>query len=228
MKRLFTIATAAFFAVALASCGGEQNNEESTETEESKMEESTDAGASGQFSISSDDSKIMWEGNMLAVGGVSLYGHQGTLNLAKGQLNMTDGVITDGTIVADMSTITPTDDNFNPEEGKSKDKLVGHLSSDDFFAIKEYPTATFVVTDADETTIKGEMTIRGVTHPESITDFSIEEADGKMKAKGTMTIDRQKYNVAFSMSAEDKILSDDIILSFDLVGMNKEKKEAAM
>lgn len=228
MKRLFTFATAAFFAAALASCGGEQKQEESTEKEEKKMEESSDKGVSGAFSVSTEDSKIMWEGNMLAIGGVSLYGHQGTLDLAKGQINMTDGIITDGTIVADMSSIAPTDDNYNPEEGRSQEKLVGHLSSDDFFAIEEYPTATFVINASDGDVIKGDMTIRGVTNTEKITDFTIEAVDGKMKAKGTMTIDRQKYNVAFSMSAEDKILSDDIILSFDLVGMDETKKEPAM
>lgn len=228
MKRLFTFATAAFFAAALASCGGEQNKEESTEKEESKVEKSTEAGASGQFVVSTDDSKIMWEGNMLAIGGVSLYGHQGTLNIMKGQVNMTDGVVTGGTIVADMTTITPTDDNYKPEEGRSKDKLVGHLSSDDFFAIEEYPRATFVIGGSDGDVIKGDMTIRGVTNSEKITDFSLESVDGKMKAKGTMTIDRQKYNVAFSMGAEDKILSDDIVLSFDLVGMDETKKEPAM
>ncbi len=218
MKRLFTFASAAFFVAALASCGGNQNTEETTtEKEETTEESGADAGASGQFMLSTDDSKIMWEGNMLAIGGVSLYGHQGTLNLAKGQLNMTDGVVTEGTIVADMTSIQPTDDNFKPEEGRSKDKLVGHLSSDDFFATEEYPNATFVVTGADENVIKGEMTIRGITNPESITDFTINTENGKMKAKGTMTIDRQKYEVAFSMSAEDKILSDDIVLSFDLV-----------
>ncbi|MCA1763458.1 MAG: YceI family protein [Cryomorphaceae bacterium] len=218
MKRFFTIASAAIFAAALASCGGNQNTEE-TSTEEKSMEEqeTTNTGTSGQFKVSTDDSRIMWEGNMLAIGGVSLYGHQGTLNIAKGQLNMTDGVVTDGTIVVDMTTIAPTDDNYDPEEGKSKDKLIGHLSSDDFFAVEEYPTATFVVTGADNDVIKGDMTIRGVTNPESITDFTIDAESGKMKAKGTMTLDRQKYEVAFSMSAEDKILSDDIVLSFDLV-----------
>ena len=35
--------------------------------------------------------------------------------------------------------------------------------------------------------------------------------------KGKMTLDRQKYDVAFEMPAKDKVLSDDLDLEFMLV-----------
>ena len=199
------------------SCGGEAT-EESTSTEDSSMnEEMTEEGPSGSYTLSQDESMLAWEGNMLKVGGVSLYGHNGTINFQKGMMTMENGKIVDGTFVVEMNTITPTDDSYNPEEGRTQEKLVGHLSSPDFFAIDSFPTATFQVTGMEEGKIMGDMTIRGITNSETIENVTMETMEGKVKATGSMTLDRQKYNVAFSMPAEDKVLSDDLDLEFTIV-----------
>jgi polyisoprenoid-binding protein YceI len=65
--------------------------------------------------------------------------------------------------------------------------------------------------------IMGDMTIRGITNPETLENVTMEVMEGKVKAKGSMTLDRQKYNVAFAMPVEDKILSDDLELEFTIV-----------
>ena len=52
---------------------------------------------------------------------------------------MTDGVLTGGSFVVDMNSITTTD-----LEGGSADKLEGHLKSDDFFGVQSHPKATLI------------------------------------------------------------------------------------
>jgi polyisoprenoid-binding protein YceI len=219
MKRVLSITGSFLLGLFLISCEGGMT-EEANETEETTLSEEA-SGASGSYSLSTNESKLMWEGNMLKVGGVSLYGHQGTLDFQKGMMTLKDGKITDGTFVVDMSTITPTDDSYGEEN--PKEKLVGHLSSPDFFAIDSFPTATFQVTGMEDGKIMGDMTIRGITNSETIEDVTMETMDGKVKATGKMTLDRQKYNVAWENSAEDKVLSDDLDLEFTVVATADDK-----
>jgi polyisoprenoid-binding protein YceI len=199
----------------LFSCEGTTEETADGAATEETTEEA--AGPSGKYTLDNTESKLMWEGNMLKVGGVSLYGHNGTIDFEKGMMTMENGKITDGTFVVDMSTITPTDDNYG--EDNTPEKLVGHLSSPDFFAVDSFPTATFKVTGMEGNKIMGDMTIRGITHSETIDGVTMETMDGKVMAKGAMTLDRQKYEVAWENPAEDKVLSDDLDLEFNIVAM---------
>ena len=218
MKQVFSIASTFALGLFLVSCEG-GTAEEANKTDETEvMEESK--GPSGSYSLVQGESQLNWEGNMLKIGGVSLYGHDGTINFEKGMMTMKDGKIVDGTFVVDMSTITPTDDNYGEEN--PKEKLIGHLSSPDFFAIDSFPTATFQVKGMEDGKIMGDMTIRGVTNSETIENVTMENMDGKVKATGSMTLDRQKYNVAWSNPAEDKVLSDDLDLEFVIVANTDE------
>ncbi|MCH2213533.1 MAG: YceI family protein [Flavobacteriales bacterium] len=224
MKKVISLFGAASIALFFASCGTEPSTEEVTKTDEAVSEDaSQEGGPSGSFTLSSDESMLGWEGSMVKIGGISLYGHNGTINFEKGMMTMKNGKITDGTFVVDMTTITPTDDAYDEEN--TSENLVGHLSSPDFFAVDSFPTATFVVTGMEGDKIMGDMTIRGVTNPETIEGVSLDVMDGKVKAKGSMTIDRQKYNVAFSMGPGEKILSDDLGLEFTIIAS---ADEAAM
>jgi polyisoprenoid-binding protein YceI len=162
---------------------------------------------------------LAWEGTMLKIGGVSLYGHTGTLAFQKGMMTMENGKIVKGMFIVEMNTITPTDEAYNVEEGKTPEKLVGHLSSPDFFAVDSFPTATFQVTGMEDGKIMGDMTIRGITNAETMENVTMETMDGKVKATGSMTLDRQKYNVAFDLGVEDKIISDDLDLEFTIVAV---------
>jgi len=217
-----TISYLSIFSILffLASCGGGDSTETSSEEqamEESNTDNSDNANLNGNYVLNTDESVLMWEGNMLKVGGVSLYGHSGTMNFRKGQIKFDNGSIKNGMLAVDMTSIKPTDENYNPEEDRTKAKLIGHLSSDDFFAVKEYPLATYELKAGDMKGVKGIMTIRGNSNAESISDLEMTKNGDQITIKGKMTIDRQKYNVAFEMPAEDKVLSDDLDLEFKVV-----------
>lgn len=215
MKKINLTAATMIGAFLLFSCGGtdqnngqDNNNTDSTATE-SSLEEADLKKES--FTLNLDSSKVMWSGDM-----VGLYSHEGWVKLKEGNVEVTNGEISGGTFVVDMTTITPTDENYKPEEGKSPEKLVEHLSSDDFFLISEYPTAKFEITGADmeNNQLKGNLTIRGITHEETIDNVTFNKEEGT--ASGELVFDRSTFDVKFTHPAQDMVLSNDITLDIEL------------
>ena len=68
-------------------------------------------------------SSVKWLGKK--VGGE----HSGTILVKEGALEVTGGKVTGGKVVIDMNSIVDTD----IADAGMKDRLVGHLKSDDFF-----------------------------------------------------------------------------------------------
>lgn len=159
-------------------------------------------------------SLVTWKGEM--IGG--LYGHKGIVALKESKLQLTDGKVSGGNFTIDMTTIKPTDDNYNPKEGKSPENLVGHLTTPDFFDAATHPTASFVITSVEGTTAKGKLTVRGVTNDEVIENVTVTPEGDNVKVTGTLTFDRQKYGVAYATGSKDTILSDDIVIEVTLAG----------
>lgn len=111
------------------------------------------AGALQARDYQMTDHTIRWTGSMPAKT------HEGLLPLKSFEADITDqGKVTALTAVVDMTKINVTD-----LEGKSRDKLMGHLRSDDFFDVEEYPTAIFVLDEHKGDKFHGTLTIRGVT-----------------------------------------------------------------
>ena len=226
MKTTLSYLSIISFSLFLLSCGGGDSAEHSKDkqeegmTKDESMNETPGNELNGIYSLNPEESIINWEGNMLKVGGVSLYGHNGIIKFAKGEVRFENGNLKDGMFVVDMKTIKPTDENYKPEEDRTKERLVGHLSSDDFFAIDANPTSTFQIQGGDMNTVKGTMTIRGKSNTESIEDLNVIQNNEQVIIKGKMIVDRQKYGVAFEMPAKDKVLSDDLELEFKVV-LNK-------
>lgn len=206
--KLKTLSLALMSAAALSfmSC----SSEESASTEETTTEATP--LADGTVSIDTSASAVMWKGVM-----VGMYDHSGTVKLNSGNVIVADGKITGGTFEVNLNTINPTDENYKPEEDRTPEKLVGHLSSDDFFNVAQYPTATFEITGSEGTTVMGNLTVRGKTNPEKVENVVISEENGMVKMTGDLTFDRKKYDVAFTHPMKEMVLSDDVNLNISLV-----------
>ncbi len=143
--------------------------------------------------------------------------HSGTISVKEGSLEVSNGKVTGGKVVIDMNSIVDTDladANWNA-------KLVGHLKSDDFFGVATYPTADLVITKVDGNTFSGNLTIKGITNPTSFTATASKEGNSTVY-KGTLTIDRSKYNVKYGSKSffdnlGDKVIYDEFTLDFSLV-----------
>ena len=183
------------------------------DSKESSSSETTEATAGlpdGTLSVDTTASEVMWKGSM-----VGMYDHSGDVKLESGNVTVADGKITGGKFVIDLTSITPTDSNY--KEDKTPEKLVGHLSSEDFFHIEQYPTATFDITGSEGNTVMGNLTVRGKTNPEKVENVVISEENGQMHLKGDIKFDRTKYDVAFKHPMQEMVISNDIEMNVTLV-----------
>lgn len=200
MKKI-TLSILSLLFVSLVSCNSGETTEEAVATVE---------GISTDFTADLDSSAVMWKGEMLG-----LYSHEGTVKLTEGTASIENGVVRSGKFTVDLATINPTDNGYDAEN--TKEKLIGHLSSDDFFNTTTFPTASFEVTSADSVSVSGNLTVRGKTNAEKVENVTISEVDGTIKITGDLKFDRTKYDVKFSTGAAEKVLSNDITLKLNLV-----------
>lgn len=64
----------------------------------------------------------------------------------------------------------------------------------------------------------GNMTLRGITHPETVENVTMTKEGDQVKITGEMVIDRKKYDVSWDSPMEDRVLSNDLDLEIQLIG----------
>lgn len=169
------------------------------------------------YKVNVADSKVAWTGEKIA--GT----HTGTINVSQGALEFDGDKLTGGSFVIDMNSIVDTD-----LQGEYKEKLEGHLKSDDFFGVASYPTSQFKITSVkpagkNKYDITGDITIKGIT--QKITFPAVIEVNGKMvTATSTITVDRSKFNVKYGSKSffddiGDKVIYDEFKLDVTLVAL---------
>ncbi len=194
----------------LTSCGG------------NKTVDATDAQAVAKgegdavYQINNTESVIDWTGKKTLVESA----HNGTISISEGSITVDGGVITAGSFIIDMKSITCTD----LTDADMNAKLVGHLTSADFFAVDSFPTSTFAITSVNKNTqadsltnnyiIAGNLTIKGIDkNIEFPANVTIE--NGTLSAKATFSIDRTQWDVKYGSGSlfsdlGDKAISDAI------------------
>jgi polyisoprenoid-binding protein YceI len=171
------------------------------------------------YAVQPQLSSLGWVGKK--VGGQ----HNGTIALKSGSVLVRGNQLSGGTFVVDMTSIKNTD----LTDADYNAKLLGHLKSDDFFAVDKNPTATFVITgikplrgdaSGNNATVSGNLTIKGQTHPLSF-PAKVGVKNGVASASGVATIDRTQYDVKYGSTlfgaAADKAIDDNFTLSFNVV-----------
>lgn len=180
------------------------------------------AFASGVMKLDAASSAVGWKGSKKAGSA-----HNGAIAVKEGSVTFdAKGALTAGNFVVDMKTLTNEDLKDSPDYQK---KLVGHLSSPDFFNVSKYPTAEFKITSVkadpknkDEFIVSGDFTMIGKTQPIS---FPAKIALDKTSATGqaTIKIDRTKWGLKYGSGnffkelTADKIINDEFELTLKLV-----------
>ena len=210
LKR-FTLITAV--ALGMFACGGNTEAKEPV-TEEAAVE-TTEAVEAVTYTVNAASSFVGWKGEVAGA-----YGHNGSIAISEGSLDLAGKSLVGGKVVVDMTTIVPLDSaSYKPEDSEDKGKaseLVGHLSTGDFFLVETYPTATFVIKSMTDNKIVGDLTIRDKTNEETVDVSEFNVTEEGVSAKGTLVFDRQKYDVAWKHYMKDMILSDDIALELSI------------
>ncbi|MAV14177.1 MAG: lipid-binding protein [Flavobacteriaceae bacterium] len=180
-----------------------------TEKEEKKSDV---AVQDTSLSFNLENSNIKWTGTEL-----TSKTHYGSLKLTQADLVIVDSKITSGEFSVDMTSLSVED-----LEGKSKERLEGHLSSNDFFSIEKFQTASLKILDSNSFEngsfkVNGELTIKDITRPIEFTIIKI----GEDNYNAHLTFDRSKYDVKFRSGTffenlGDKLILDDIDLDVNL------------
>lgn len=161
--------------------------------------------------IDTEKSSIHWVGKKITGQ------HDGTIDFSGGTLVFDGKKLTGGSFTVDMTTISATD-----VEGKSKEKLDGHLKADDFFGVDKHPTSKLEfkkVTDKGKGvyTVTADMTIKGITNPVTF-DMTIKENSAMTK----FNVDRTKFDIKYGSKSffegiGDKAINDEFELEVKLV-----------
>lgn len=203
MKTVKLLFASALITSLLFSCkNGEEKKGDETST--------TDTTAAS-YTVVIDSSSVGWKGDM-----VKMYSHSGDVKLSEGSFSLNGGILTGGNFTVDLKTINPTDSAYSPDH--KKEDLIKHLATPDFFAVDSFPTATFVVKSVEGTTATGDLTVRGKTNEEKVTDIVVTNSETGVTVSGNLVFNRQKYGVAFKATMKDMVLSDDITISIKLKG----------
>lgn len=121
------------------------------------------------------------------------------------------GTIESAELVMDLATFTVTD-----LKGKSAQRFLAHMKSDDFFNVAKFPTASLSLTSITKGVARGQLTIKGKTHPVL---FQVKRV--KDVYTGQLTFDRTKFGMvygsgSFFKNLGDKVIKDEVVIDFTI------------
>mgnify|MGYP000190906839 CR=1 FL=1 len=156
------------------------------------------------------DSEVGWKGKAA----FNAYALSGMVELNQADFQGSKEELTTAKIVMDMTTIQS--DNA---------RLIQHLKSKDFFEVKRYKEATFIMKSKlnlqeGKQEISGDLTIKDSTHPISF-PVELKQEGEKWSMEGIMSIDRTQYGITFNSPTyfeklKEQAIADEFELSFSL------------
>jgi len=170
-----------------------------------------------EIDVDTENSQIIWKGYKVTGE------HAGTINVKNGSFIYEGEMLAGGSFEIDMTSLKVTD-----LQGEWAGKLEGHLKSDDFFGVANFPTAKFEITkvvsrgtDGDYR-VTGNLTIKETTK-EIRFNAKVDNSSGVPVAMANVTIDRSDYNVKYGSGSffdnlGDKTIYDEFNLELKIVG----------
>jgi polyisoprenoid-binding protein YceI len=169
------------------------------------------SNAQERFIADKEKSVIQWLGEKVTGE------HHGSIDLKEGWLTWQGDKILGGEFTIDMASI---------KSFENLAKLVGHLKSDDFFGVEKFPVSKLVLTGSESfskgnAVIKGNLTIKGITHPVEFRAARQVKDDG-VWFYSNIIVDRSKYNIRYGSGSffdnlGDKTIYDEFKLKVNLL-----------
>ncbi|MFA5403887.1 MAG: YceI family protein [Ignavibacteria bacterium] len=142
--------------------------------------------------------------------------HEGTIKLAKGEININKGSVVGGSFEIDMNTIV----NLDLDDAEFNAKLINHLKSEDFFSVEKFPYSIFEITKVEpfndpampnfNNTISGNLTIKGISKGISF-PASIKIENGVLSSFADFDIDRTEWGIKYGSGKFFENLGDKVI-----------------
>lgn len=197
-------------------CG--KNEAVETKNQKDVKEASDDADT---YSVDLSTSRIEWIGKKVTGQ------HNGTVDIASGELQVTDNELEAGRFEIDFTTIKDLDLE-NPETNA---KLTNHLKSEAFFSTVKFPKAIFEITKLEKANdgkgnnyeVDGNLTIKGITKNISF-PAKINIENGKLTSTADFDIDRTQWDIKFRSgkffeNLGDKLINDEFNIKFNITAV---------
>jgi polyisoprenoid-binding protein YceI len=216
MNKLLILLLSAGF-LFFSSCSKAPEGEKTETTEAQEVKESTESA--NTLTIDTDQSAVLWTGSK-ATGQ-----HNGIIPGVSGSFMLdANNNVTGGSFEIEMSTLE--DKDLSPEDGK--EKLEGHLKSEDFFHVEKHPTAKFEITEVKAVEAEGynHMISGNLTMKDSTNNISfpamVNMKDGMITASTPQfTINRTKWGVLYGSGVigtiKDKLINDEVGIQLNIV-----------
>ncbi|MEM6806674.1 MAG: YceI family protein [Bacteroidota bacterium] len=168
------------------------------------------------FSFGQNLALIKNEGSLSWTGSAALnaYSLSGSLEAKSGQLMIKEGQVESASLVIDMKSL----------DAENKD-LRKHLRSEDFFEVKKYPEAIFILTKVSsfkegEINLIGNLSIKDKTQQTEI-PLTASKTGDKWQIKGKMILDRTKFGIYYNSpnffdNLKGQAIADEFELEFEL------------
>ena len=161
------------------------------------------------YTINTEDSTVNWKADRILSAG-----HYGTVKIKEGTARYENSVLKSGRVVIDMESI----------ESDSGEKLEGHLKSEDFFMVEEYPEAIIEITstelvanpNGDVTIATADLTIKGITN-----EITFPVTHDEYWTTASFKIDRTDWDIKYGSDKffddlKDKAIKDEIEFEVNL------------
>ncbi|WP_397444746.1 YceI family protein [Polaribacter sp. R77954] len=162
--------------------------------------------AQEKLNIDTNKSTIKWIGELT----FNFGGHDGYINFKEGFFIKENKVITGGEFIIDMNSITNTD----IKEKALKVNLVDHLKNEDFFDVKNHPTAKLKIKNVEyfndeiyDGRIFADLTIKDITKP---IQFFVNFNYKKQELQARFKIDRKEWGINYQSKFKNSFISDAI------------------
>ena len=176
--------------------------------------------SAAEYVVDKAISKVNWEARKVTGK------HNGYILVENGSVMVTDNIISGGTVVINMKSIADVDIT----DAGMKEKLMGHLASDDFFSVAKFPESTLVIKQvtpvkANEFHFVADLTIKGVTKPVEF-NAKVSLYGDKLSADGIISVNRTHYGIkygsgSFFKGLGDKMINDEFTIAFNVVAQKK-------
>lgn len=151
----------------------------------------------GLHKVDCSQSRLEWIGRNIGKR------HHGTINIKEGEIRIANGTLSGGALCLDMGSMR----NMDLQDSVLNSLLIRHLSSDDFFDVKNYPTAKFEIAECSTIedaapgspnyAIRGTLTIKDVSREIQIKASVAPGENSSVMAHSFFDIDRTLWNVSY-------------------------------
>ena len=164
--------------------------------------------------VDSELSEVHWKGSK------KLGSHRGEVAIKRGKLGIDEGKVVDGYFEIDMLSIS-----VNEELAEDyASKLIGHLSSVDFFEVEKYTSSTLKIESVTRDSITALLRIRDVTRPITF-PYTMNVSENAVNVESSFAIDRTDWGINYNSPSKfqdlgDYAIDDQILFEIKLTAMS--------